>query len=801
MPLPLSAPPPDLTLQPPSVGVPGQLFAGRYLLGPVIGRGGMGTVYRARDLLIDEEVALKLLRSRDGDADLDIERIRAEVKLARRISHPNVVRTHDLNDTKGSYFITMELIDGCDLRAILDACAPLPLDLAQSVEILVGVCDGLTAAHVANVVHRDLKPANIILDRAGRAVVTDFGIACASAHPRTLGPQPSGLSGTPLYMAPEQILGGETSARTDIYALGLLLFEMCTGTRPIASENPAAIATTRLRDPPPDPRERARIPDLLAELILRCLSRGQEHRPATAADVAAALAPLRSGGRHQTLSTLVRSIATTVISVDATVIAPERVPESAPPRSGTVTRTLAVLPLSFHGPDKDAYLADALASELIDVLSRMHGLRVLSSSATEVLRSEHNLATLGRKLGADVLVEGTVQTSGERVRVFARLVEASSGVQLWAERFSGTLEDIFEFQDTMSQRIAEALRVSLGTTAYRGEAPSEAIELYLQARCRDFAFHRFGASGALELLERTLALAPSFAPAVAQHAIACLRTWFLPGKTPSLDLEALARMSVARAETLASDFAETHLARAMLSAQDNAYREAVVALTRALRIAPTCAPALQYLGQILCEAGRAEEGLGRLKLAYQLDPSLAVCLVDTARCNALRGDMDAYARALEQLNAHPSYRVPRLHLELRVASWGGDREKVAELSAQLADEENELAVHGRFYADAVLGRSDPAATIARAHGRLEQGRSSRFVSFLCQLSTEALCAAGRLDAALGYFQRAAGSVLIDLEWTERCAALLPLRTQPAFAEGRRLIRKRVEVIWSIDARP
>jgi serine/threonine-protein kinase len=268
----------------------GQLFAGRYFLLREVGRGGMGAVYQARDELLGEVVGLKVLEAGSAWGSVAWERFRREARLARRIAHRHVARVYDLGRHQGHAFLTMEYVDGEDLRARLARQRPLSAETAARVAL--AVCEGLAAAHAAGVVHRDLKPANVLLEHGGRVVVTDFGIARAMedegegalTNPRT-------LVGTPLYMAPEQMMEEPVDARTDVYALGLLLWEMLVGEPAFQGCTTLGAAFKRLRRPPPDPRMReASVPDALAELVLACLSLKPHERPAGALAVADTLA-------------------------------------------------------------------------------------------------------------------------------------------------------------------------------------------------------------------------------------------------------------------------------------------------------------------------------------------------------------------------------------------------------------------------------------------------------------------------------------------------------------------------------
>jgi serine/threonine-protein kinase len=265
-----------------------RLFGGRYLLRRMLGRGGMGTVYLARDEAREGEwVALKMLDASFGRNPVALERFSREARLARRIAHRNVAQVFDLGSIEGRAFLTLEYVEGEDLRALLMREGALKAEAAA--RLAMEVCAGLEAAHRAAVVHRDLKPANVLLERGGRVVLTDFGIARAMEDQGPGGlTHLHGMVGTPQYMAPEQLTESRVDARTDVYAVGLLLFEMLVGA-PAFEVTTLKAAFERLRRPPPDPREQAEVPAALAELVLRCLARAPEERPSGTAEVSRCL--------------------------------------------------------------------------------------------------------------------------------------------------------------------------------------------------------------------------------------------------------------------------------------------------------------------------------------------------------------------------------------------------------------------------------------------------------------------------------------------------------------------------------
>ena len=392
------------------------LIAGRYALLSLLGSGAMGTVYRASDTELDEIVALKVLKKElAGSADM-LERFRREVKLARRVTHRNVARTFDIGEHLGDRFLTMEYIAGQMLAIRLERYGRL--DPHEAAAIARDIAGGLAAAHAAGVVHRDLKPENVVIATDGRAVITDFGIARALAeaeHARGGGLRgrpaatfAGAIVGTPAYMAPEQVEGrADLDARADLYALGVMLYELATGETPWPGDSAFSVAAARLLNPPPDPRKIVPdLPDTFVAIVHKLMARDREERFESAEETARALAVVGSG-------------------LTRTLVTAPRVPVRV------AQKRIAVMPIANLGELADNYLADAVGEELADRLGTLPGVAVTARGDTQRLAGL-DAREAGRALGVDAVISGSVRRTGKTVKIALRLVTVQDGFQLWS---------------------------------------------------------------------------------------------------------------------------------------------------------------------------------------------------------------------------------------------------------------------------------------------------------------------------------------------------------------------------------
>jgi len=435
----------------------GAIFADRYKIIEELGRGGMGSVLKVFDNKIKEVVALKLLKPEIAAQARTIDRFSDELKFARKIVHKNVGRMYDLNEEKGTYYITMEYIPGEDLKSFIIRSRQLAVGTAVSIARQISA--GLAEAHRLGVIHRDLKPQNIMIDKEGDARIMDFGIARLSEQK---GAAEEGIIiGTPKYMSPEQAEGKEADQRSDIYSLGIIIYEMVTGKVPFGGETTSEIIMKQKMKSPPDPKEfNPQLPLNLSRLILKCMEKDRERRYQAAEEVLAAL------DRIETFR-------------------PEEEKISEKKRKNSI----AVLPFADLSPQRDQeYFCEGLAEELINSLNHINELRVAArTSAFSFKGKDLDIREIGKKLDVETILEGSVRKAGERLRITAQLINIADGYHLWSEKYDRDLEDIFAIQDEISQAIVDKLKVKLlkgekTRLLKRYTEDKDAYALYLKGR-------------------------------------------------------------------------------------------------------------------------------------------------------------------------------------------------------------------------------------------------------------------------------------------------------------------------------
>ncbi len=734
----------------------GQL-GGRYQLLALVGAGAMGSVYRARDAELEEIVALKMLKPELLGTAHVLDRFRMEVKLARRVAHPNVARVHDIGEHEGRKFLTMEFIEGESLGDLLARQGALPVESALA--IAAGICAGVAAAHAAGVVHRDLKPDNVMMTNDGRPVVTDFGIARADVSAAEGGTQHGAVIGTPAYMAPEQVEGrADIDARADVYALGVLLFELFTGELPFTGESAYVVAARRLNEAPPDPRRfRAELPESLARLILKCMAREREQRFPSAAALGEALG-----------------------AAAPTQLTGAVVPKLSPvPVEAKGERTVAVLPFRNAGTEDDAFVAEGLSEDLIDTLSMTRGLRVRPLGLVERFKGAVDPVEVGRQLGVEAVVSGSVRRRGETLRINARVMTVADGFQLWAERFERPAADALVVSDEVAQAIARALTVDAKTAPQRA-APTDpmAVELYLRGRTEARKAGQAPYQAAVRLFREAHQRAPQDPTFLSAYARACIRSSFF-GAEEETDLVTHAEELTERALALAPDNPDTLLLAANIRFTQGDLSSAVLPLGRALSLAPGMPEAHELLGRITAEVGPPEEGIAAFRRAHELDPVLDAVTVELARTLALLGRWEEAESALSELT--PSSRILQLSTQARFALWGRDIAPVVAGMSELQAESGPGPAQFALATIAVLSTGTmPPGLKEGFHAAVALGgRPARFRTLILQLAAE-ISAVAKDEGALDLLEAAADHGLTDLLWLEKAPSLRSLRGEPRF---------------------
>jgi TolB-like protein len=758
--------------RPLEVGRDGELITGRYRIVRWLGAGGMGRVYEALDTELGERVALKVLRG--GLTDEAIERFRREVKLTRRIQHRNVARMFDIGEHRADRFLTMELIDGAPLTRELGGEVAWP----RLQRLAIQLCAGLAAAHDAGVVHRDLKPDNVMIERGtDRAVIMDFGIARGGDEIGVT--QLGALIGTPRYMAPEQLAGDAADHRADLFALGVMLYELATGTRPWPGDSPIAIAVAQATQPP-RPITAPHVPAALAAAIERCLQLDPALRPPSAAILGAAIAsggalPDPAGPRG--LAAAARpdraapepAGAAADAAVRATLLGVGAPGLAAPlPTLASARTTVAVLPVACAPGDED--LADGLLDDLVDTLSSTATLRVRPAGVVRA-RGEVDPQALGRALGVDHVVAASLRRTPAGLRIAARLIGVADGFQIWAHREDCGETEILAAADRLGRGVATAL----SARAAGAERPTDprAVDLYLRARAELRRFWGVHARNAADLLEQAAAHAPSSPPILGALAFATVQAWIMSGEP---ELRDRAHRAVERG--LAGGHGEAFLAAGTLRLNHGDHQGAAAALGTALVRAPMSAQAHESAGRILFELDAAAEGRYHLETALALDPGRASVIgADLGRLDALQGDWDGALARCRRLLADPDPAVSQLGatLEARLASWRRDRAATLAAAARFAPHiEPAGQLFAVFERASRTGALDPAQWDALEQALTRPERPVRSQLMGLQLMTELSLLLDQHDLALRALGKATDTGLIDITWLRGCPLFAPV---------------------------
>jgi serine/threonine protein kinase/Tfp pilus assembly protein PilF len=738
---------------------------GHYRIAEKIGAGGMGEVYRAHDAHLNREVAIKVLPSGTLSDESSRKRFRNEALTLSRLNHPNIATVHDFDTQAGVDFLVMEYVPGTTLSEKL-AAGPLPEK--EVARLCVQLAEGLTAAHEQAVIHRDLKPGNLRLTADGRLKILDFGLArlvqpvSGDAETETL-TQTRAIAGTLPYMAPEQLRGERVDARSDVWAAGVVLYEMATARLPFEGKTSAVLTDQILHGHATSPqRLQPRLSARLADIILKCLEKDAENRYQSAKEL------------QVDLRRLISPTSTASIAAGA-------------PRKRTRSRrirSLAVLPLNnfSHDPEQE-YFADGMTETLICNLAKLQAVKI--TSRTSVMRykgSETPLPQIAAELNVDALVEGSVMRVGPRVRITAQLIHAASDTHLWAESYDRDFEDVLLVQSEIARAIAREIQVAITPEEAKRLAGARrvnagAYEAYLKGRFHWYKLSREHLDTALKYFEVSLEKDPSDPLAyVGMASVWCSRGDC--GLVPPREAFPKAKAAALKAIELDDSLAEAHISMGMIRAAEWNWDEATREYKRATELTPNSVDAHFFLADLAISRGHPEEWKKQVERTLELDPLnfFYQCFYGWHLLYLCRYD-EAIAELRKALRSEPH--LPAAHLRLWSAYYGKTMHKEAVEAAKtffeaLGDKEVVQALQ-RGYADA--GYS--GAMCVAAETLVERSHST----YVQPTQIARLYAhAGDKEHALDWLERAYEEHLIamihlgvDLDWSS-------LRSEPRFQD-------------------
>ena len=638
----------------------------------------MGEVYCARDPRLEREVAIKVLPPGDARDEQARSRLAREARTASQLNHPNICTIYEVGEAEGLAYIAMERVEGRPLSLLI---GPGGLPWETVARYGTQLADALSYAHERGVIHRDLKSANVVVTDDGRVKVLDFGLAKrvgsfdqgGEALTQTL-TMPGIIAGTLQYLAPEILRGGYADPRTDLWSLGVMLYEMASGTRPFSGATNMELCFAILNSPPE--LLSSRVPAGLAAIVERCLAKDPAQRFRQAGEVRAALESLsheaavgrrtgrmvsrQKGTHHRALLWTAPAIVLLLAGLALFDVAGlrSRLTRSA---GNDHIPSIAVLPLAnySHDPNQD-YFADSMTEELIATLAQIGALRVISRTSVMGLKgTKKPMREIGRLLDVDAIFEGSVQRSGDRVRITAQLIRAASDEHIWARTYERDMRDVLALQAEVAAAIASEVQVQLTARQQRkiaGAAPvsPRAYELYLRGVD---AYHRWEETSmraALEFFGQALAIDSTYAPAWAMLALVHLERSIEPGAQDAIPR---ARQSAARALRLDPDLGLAHAVAGTIAGDlDWDWMTAEREFRRAIELTPSSFDAHHFYSHVLMKMGRVDESFEQSRIAVALDPLNTAATLHMGWHYLIAGEFEkAVPEYMATLRLDPSY--------------------------------------------------------------------------------------------------------------------------------------------------
>jgi serine/threonine protein kinase/tetratricopeptide (TPR) repeat protein len=669
-----------------------------------LGAGGMGIVYKALDSRLDRAVALKFLPEDLAKKPQALERFRREARAASALNHPGICTIYDVGEQDGRAFIVMEFIDGETLRSHIHG-QPLPLE--EISKFGIQIAEALDVAHAEGIVHRDIKPANIFVTKRGQAKVLDFGlaklvpkgVAVASDDSSDEGSDSNSIagivSGTPSYMSPEQIRGDTLDARTDIFSLGLVLYEMATGLKAFGDGTGGMIIEAVLtRSPVPVRSINPDIPPRLEEIINKALHKDRDHRHQHAADLRDDLQRLERGSDSSSSSASSEPKSVLHSNTSRLESTGEQQARELTTRTGTIRSpraaktidSLAVLPFENVSRDPEhEYLSDGIAASLINILAALPKLRVMAQSTVFRFKGRGlDAQTVGRELNVRAVLTGRLMQSGGALRIGTELVDVATGSQLWGAQFDRKPGDVFAIQDEISAEISEKLRLKLTRAekkrlTKRQTNNAEAYGLYLQGRHHWNRWTEEGFYKAIQYFQQAADKDPGYALAYAGLADSYILLGWNGYLLPK-DAFPKAKTAAMEALRIDPDLGEAHTPlAAVLWLYDWQWQEAQEEFNRGIALNPAYPTANHWYAEFVMTMGRPEEAIVRMTKSRELDPlSLIISVAIGWACYMTRRYDDAIEQLQRTVELDPNYPITHWILGLALRKMGRFDQAISE---------------------------------------------------------------------------------------------------------------------------